>query len=330
MNVLVADTLEPEVLNWLAARHTLRSEPELARQPEAFRQALAQARAVVIPASVPIDAASLKKAPELRAIARLSGSSDNLDLAACAAAGVEVVRPTAAGMVAEAEFAIGALLQMLRRVPVISPEGLLVGRELNGATVGIIGMTPTARPLAELLRAFGARVVGYDPGLHASDALWTRWDIAPVGLRELIAQCDAVVVLLAYFSRYRGLLGERYLAEGRPDQVMVNLSNALIFDEAALAEALTTGRMAAAWLDNVDPGLTAAGRPLANIDSLQVTPRVASTTRESHLRASWAVARRLDELLTQSSPLRREPPPLKVRPLPPDARADLAGGPMPG
>lgn len=329
MDVLIAETLEPEVLDWLAARHSVRNEPDLARNASAFRRAMGLARAVVIPASIPMDAATLKASPGLRAIGRLTPSNDNIDLAACAAAGVEVVRPTGAGIAAEAEFAIGALLQMLRRVPVISPEGLLVGRELNSCTVGIIGMTPTAKPLADLLRAFGARVVGYDPGLHASDGLWSRWDVTPIGLRELIEQCDGVVVLLNYFSRYRGILGERYLSQCRTDQVMVNLSSALIFDDTALADALTSGRMAAAWLDSIDPSMTQPGRPLSQIDSLQITPCVAGATRESHLRASWAVARRIDELLSQPAS-RPSVPPLSIRSPRPGGRTGFPGGPMPG
>lgn len=324
MDLLIADTLEPEVLSWLGARHDVHSEPDLARDQGAFRRALPQARAVVIPASLAVDAASLRNATQLCGIGRLSPSVENIDLAACASAGIEVVRPGSAGVAAEAEFAVGALLQMLRRVPVISAEGLLVGRELNGCSVGIIGMTPTAKPLAELLRAFGSRVVGYDPGLHASDSQWARWSVSPVGLRELIEQCDAVCVLLNYFSRYRGLLGERYLSQCRPDQVLVSLSQALIFDEAALAEALVSGRMAAAWLDSIEPGMLSPGRPLAQIDSLQVTPNVAGATRESHLRASWAVARRLDEVLSQAR--RRENP----MPRRPDAPPAISIGPMPG
>ena len=81
--------------------------------------------------------------------------------------------------------------------------------ELGGATVGLVGMTPAARPLSQLLGAFGSRVVGYDPAVHTSDGLWTRWKVEPLGLRELMEQSDAVCVMLTYFSRYHGLLGER-------------------------------------------------------------------------------------------------------------------------
>jgi D-3-phosphoglycerate dehydrogenase len=109
-------------------------------------------------------------------VGRLSVGAENIDLDACERAGVEVVRPATASASAEAEFAIGALLQMLRRVPVLNAEGLLVGRELGGTTVGgLVGMTPAAAAGATLLRAFGAEVLGYDPGVHATDRLWARW-----------------------------------------------------------------------------------------------------------------------------------------------------------
>lgn len=303
MDLLIVEPLEPEVVQWLEARYRVRYAPQVAREPLALRRALFQVRAMIIPPSVAVDGAVLRAAPLLRAVGRLSAGVENIDLDACARAGIEVVRPTEAGANAEAEFAIGALLQLFRRVPVRSPDGLLVGRELGGARVGLVGMTPSARPLAQLLRAFGAEVIGYDPALHASDAQWTSWGIRPVPLRDIVEQCDALCVLLAYYTRYRGLIGERYLAACRPDQVVVSLAHSSVFDEAALADVLNNGRMAAAWLDSLDPGSVDPGQPLHGVRTLQVTPRVASTTLESRQRSAWAVARRIDELLA-AAPLR--------------------------
>ena len=80
--------------------------------------------------------------------------------------------------------------------------------------------------------------------------------------------------------------------------MLVSLSSSSLFDELSLAEVLGSGRMAAAWFDSLEPGLLASGRPLHQIDTLQVTPRVASTTLESRVRAAWEVARRIDELLS--------------------------------
>jgi D-3-phosphoglycerate dehydrogenase len=307
MEVLIVEPLDPEVMQWLGERHAVRYAPDLARDPRALRQALFNVRALVIPPSVALDAQVLHYAPVLRVVGRLSAGAENIDLDACSRAGVEVVRSMTASAVAEAEFMVGALLALFRRVPVVSPDGLLVGRELGGATIGLVGMTPAARSLSQLLSAFGSRVVGYDPAVHASDNVWSRWRVEPMPLRELMEQSDGVCVQLTYFTRYQGLLGERFLPFCKPNQVLVSIAHSSLFDEAALADVLGTGRMAAAWFDSLEPGAMDPGRPLSDIDSLQITPRVASTTRESRVRAAWAVARRIDELLAaESAPQRTE------------------------
>jgi D-3-phosphoglycerate dehydrogenase / 2-oxoglutarate reductase len=298
MDLLIVEPLETEVMAWLRARYELRYAPELAAEPRALRRALYNARAIIVPPTVTLDAQTLHYAPVLRAVGRISAGAENIDLDACARARVEVVRSLTATANAEAEFMIGALLSMLRRVPVSGSDGMRVGRELGSATVGLIGMAPAARSMAQMLAGFGSKVVGYDPSLHASDPVFERWNVAPVGLHELLGQCDAVCVQLSYFSRYHGLLGERFLPLCKPNMVLVSIGHSALFDEAALAEALSTRRIAAAWLDSLEPGALDPGRPLFGFENLQVTPRLASTTRESRLRSAWAVVRRIDELLS--------------------------------
>jgi phosphoglycerate dehydrogenase-like enzyme len=297
MDLLIVEPLEDEVTQWLGTRHAVRYAPELARDPRAFRQALYNVRSMIIPPSVTLDAQALHYAPVLRVVGRVSAGVESIDLEACSRAGVEVVRSLTASAQAEAEFMIGALLSLLRRVPVVGSDGMLVGRELGACTVGMIGMAPSARSMTQMLGAFGSKVVGYDPSLHASDSVWERWKVKPVGLRELLEVSDAVCVQLAYFTRYHGLLGERFLPFCKPDQVIVSIAHSGLFDEQALATALTSGRVAAAWLDSLEPGALDEGRPLAGMSTLQITPRVASTTRESRLRSAWAVVKRIDELL---------------------------------
>lgn len=323
MDLLIVEAIEEDVVRWLDARHSVRYEPALAQDPRAFRQALYNVRALVLPPSIAIDAQALHYAPVLRAVGRVSAGAENIDLDACARAGVEVVRSATATAQAEAEFVIGALLSLLRRVPVVGSDGMLVGRELGAATVGLVGMSPAARSMAQLLGAFGARVNGYDPSLHSSDSVWERWRVKPLGLRELLESSDAVCVQLSYFSRYHGLLGERFLPFCKPNQVIVSIAHSGLFDEASLAEAMGSGRIAAAWFDSLEPGALDEGRPLAGIDTLQVTPRVASTTRESRLRSAWAVARRLDEILTLTPGAKRE-----FKATTADAELDLATGPV--
>ena len=146
---------------------------------------------MIVPSSVTLDAQALHYAPVLQAVGRVNAGAENIDLEACARAEVEVVRSATATAQAEAEFMIGALLSLLRRVPVAGSDGVPVGRELGSATVGLVGMAPAARSMVDLLGGFGSRVVGYDPSLHASDPVWERWQVAPLSLRELLMQSDA-------------------------------------------------------------------------------------------------------------------------------------------
>ena len=297
MDLLVVDALEADVLEWLAQRHSIRHAPELAQAPREFRQSLHNVRAAIVPASLTIDAETLGFAPVLRAIGRVSPGAEHIDLAACGRRRIEIVRSQTANARAEAEFSISAALTLLRRVPMRNPDGSLAGREIGGATIGLVGMSPTARSIAQLLSGFDARVVGYDPALHARDSIWALWKVAPIGLRELFERSDVVCVQLAYFTRYQGLLGDRSLAYARPGQVLVSTAHSGLFDETALAVALKSGRISAAWFDSLEPGALDPHRPLYNVPTLQVTPRVAAITREARQRAAWAVARRIDELL---------------------------------
>lgn len=324
MDILIIEPLENEVMQWLAARHTVRYAPELARDAREFRQALYNVRALVIPSFIAIDGTTIHYAPLLRAVGRVSGGAENVDLEACSRAGIEVVRSPTATAQAEAEFMIGAMLSLLRRVPVEGSDGSLVGRELGACTVGMVGMPPAAKAMAQMLSGFGSRMVGYDPSLHASDAVYERWRVEPLGLRELLETSDAVCVQLNYFSRYQGLLGERFLPYCKPNQVIVSIAHSGVFNERALADVLVSGRVSACWLDSLEPGALDEGRPLKGMDTLQVTPRVASTTRESRLRSAWAVARRIDELLQATPPAPRE-----FRPSSPGVPTDLAASPAP-
>ena len=297
MDLLVVDALEADVLEWLGKRHSIRHAPELANAPREFRRSLYNVRATIVPAAVTVDAETLDFAPVLRAIGRIGAGAENIDLPACERRQIEIVRSQTATARAEAEFTIGAALSLLRRVPVRNADGSLAGRELGGATIGLVGMSPTARSIAQLLSGFGARIIGYDPALHASDSVWPLWKVAPVGLRELLERADVVSVQLAYFSRYHGLLGDRFLTHCKPNQLLVSTSHSALFDETALAAALRSGRIGGAWFDSLEPGALDPERPLHGIATLQVTPRVAAATREARQRSAWAVARRIDELL---------------------------------
>jgi len=323
MDLLIAEPLEAEVLQWLDARHELFYAPRLARERRAFQESLASTRAVLIPPQIAIDSHMLEGAPNLQAIGRIVAGPENIDLSACARVGIEVVRSSDAAAPAEAEFMLGALLALLRPSP--EDADRVAGRELGSCTVGLVGMTQTSRVLARLLQTIGSRIVGYDPSLHASDGQWSRWGVQPLGLRDLFENTDAVCVQMSYYNRYRGLLGERALPYCRQGQVLVSVSPLALFNEEVLADVLKSGRMAAAWLDSVGPGSLDPGQPLHDARGLLVTPRLAAYTREARLRSAWGVARRIDEIL-RTTPARTH----GIRPSRPAAMPLPAGGGDPG
>ena len=132
------------------------------------------------------------------------------------------------------------------------------------------------------------------PALHPNDSVWERWRVEPLGLRELLQESDAVCVQLPYFSRYRGLLGERFLPFCRPDQVIVSISHSALFDEVWLADALASDRLATVWLDSVEPGLLDPGRPLR---SRRCRSRRAWLARRARRTCAAPGPWRIDELL---------------------------------
>jgi phosphoglycerate dehydrogenase-like enzyme len=303
VDILLLDRVAPEALAWLEARHAVECRPELATDPSALRKAIYKARAVLLPRKVVVTGEFLDFAPLLKAVARMHVSTDNTDLEACRERKVRVIQATTANVRSNAEYLLAGILLMFRRGIGSSLTGdrhadIRVGRELNGSTVGIFGLAPTAHTLAPMLHALGAKLVGYDPAVHHTAPLWGRLRITPVSLPELMAQADAVSLQMMYASRYQGFINDKVLAHCKPGQAWVSISRSHVFDGPALARALADGRIEAALVDGAEAGFASRGTELHESANLFLTPRLGSHTRESRLRASWYVAHRIHETLS--------------------------------
>lgn len=302
MDILLIESLTPEPAAWLAERHAVHCRPELATDLSALRRAIYKTQALVLPRKVVVTRELLDFAPLLRVVARLHGATDNTDLEACRERGVQVVRATAASVRSNAEFLLASLLLLYRRGIAVTLAGERhaeqgLGREINGSIVGLLGLGPTAHVLAPMLRALGARLLGYDPAMHPSSPEWEQLRIQPVTLSQLLAQSDAVSVQLVYGSRHQRLIGDTVLAHCRPGQLWVGVSRSSLFDAQALARALADGRIAACVLDGAEAGFASRGTPLHEARNLFLTPRLGSFTTEARQRAAWYVAHRLHETL---------------------------------
>lgn len=302
LDILLLDRLVPEALAWLEERHHVVSRLDLANDASAVRKALYNAAAVVLPRKLPVTREMLDFAPLLKALARMQSGSDNTDLEACRQRKVRVIQATTANVRANAEFLLASLLLLYRRGLAATLAGdnhseIRPGRELNGSTVGIFGLAPTAHTLAPLLSALGVKLIGYDPAVHSTAPIWAKLQIQPVSLNDMLAQADAISVQVMFASRYVGFINDKMLSRCRLGQIWVGISRSHLFDAAALARALTDGRIEAAVLDGAQHSFAAKGSPLHGLPNLILTPRLGSFTVEARIRASWYVAHRLHEAL---------------------------------
>lgn len=303
MDILLLERLVPEALAWLEARHSVESRPELAGDASALRKAVYNAQAVVLPRKVQVTREFLDFAPLLKVVARMHVGTDNTDLEACRERKVRVIQATTANVRSNAEYLLAALLLLFRRGIGSSLIGdrhadIRLGRELNGSVIGLFGLAPTAHTLALMLHSLGAKLVGYDPAVHHTAPIWSRLHVQPLALPEMLSQADAISVQMMYASRYEGFINDKVLAHCKPGQLWVGTSRTHLFDDGALAAALTDGRIEACMLDGAETGFGSKGGPLHELSNLFLTPRIGSHTRESRLRASWYVAHRVHETLS--------------------------------
>jgi D-3-phosphoglycerate dehydrogenase len=332
VDILLVERLIPEALAWLQERHAVDARPELAADPSALRKAVYKSQAVVLPRKVVVTQEFLDFAPKLKAVARLHLGTDNTDLEACRDRKVRVIQATTANVRSNAEYLLASLLLLFRRGIAAAVNGdrhaeVRLGRELHGSVVGILGLAPTAHTLALMLHSLGARLIGYDPAIHHTAPIWSRLNIQPVGVQELMSNADAVSVQVMYASRYQGFINDKLLAHCKPGQVWVGISRSQLFDAHALARALGDGRIEAAMLDGAESGFASRGTPLHECGNLFLTPRLGSHTRESRMRASWYVAHRIHETLTAPAHGSYEPMPTGMMDLDGAARRPPAAEP---
>lgn len=306
MEILLLEDLEADARQWLAARHRVDYRPELLRDPAALQGELYDVDAMVAPLGLRINNQLLNYAPRLVAIGRLQEGADNIDFESCQRHGVRVIQAASAGTRARAEYLLTALLNLFRlggqlHTGYRSDAGDVLGREINDSVVGLFGMSPTAQILAPMLVALGARVVGYDPGVHRSAELWERLGVQPLTMSELLEAADAVSMQTVYASRYRGLVNDRVLASCRHRQLWACVSRASLFDPAALARCLRSGRIEAFWMDSDDAVLDEANSPLRGLPNLRITSGWAARTGEAQLRGSWYLADRMHQALAMSA-----------------------------
>jgi phosphoglycerate dehydrogenase-like enzyme len=230
-----------------------------------------------------VTAASLRGAERLRLIARVGVGVDNIDVAACTAAGVLVTttpdsvrRPMASGGMAFVLALAHRLTEMDRHVRAGGWERFAhVGTGLDGRTLGIVGLGNVGRELASLAGPFGLRILAADPFVAEPPA-----GIELCELDALLAAADFVVVTCPLTNETYHLLDVQRLALMKPTACLVNIARGPIVDGAALADALASGRLAGAALDVFEPEPVRPDDPLLALDNVILAPHAVGLTDE--------------------------------------------------
>jgi D-3-phosphoglycerate dehydrogenase / 2-oxoglutarate reductase len=258
--------------------------------------ALAEAEAVIVRSATTIDAEALEHAPRLRVVARAGVGLDNVDVEAATRAGVMVVNAPMSNIVSAAEHAVALLLAVARNVPqaVASlrsgqwKRSAFTGVELQGKVAGILGLGRIGILVAQRLASFGMTVIAYDPYVAAARA--AQLGVRLVSLDELLAESDFITVHLPKNAETVAIIGDRQLHQVKPSVRIINAARGGIVDEAALAAALSEGRVAGAALD-VYSREPCTDSPLFALPSVVVTPHLGASTHEAQEKAGIQVAR---------------------------------------
>jgi D-3-phosphoglycerate dehydrogenase len=239
----------------------------------------------------------LNRCPNMLVVSSMGSGTDTIDLADCTKAGVLVVNQAGGNAEAVAEHALALILSLSKRVGetdqfMRAQDGIersaFMGRNIQGKTVGIIGLGHVGRRVAELCGTlFSMRVLAYDPYIEDGDfpargAIKTSWD-------DLLATADYITVHCPRTAETEDFLNAKSFDQMKPGAIFINTARGGIHDEAALFAALDSGHLGAAGLDvwAVEP--PSSDHPLLSLPNVLASPHTAGVTHESrHLMGTYA------------------------------------------
>lgn len=274
------------------------------------------ADAAIVAARRRFEAAAFAAAPRLKIVARAGIGYDNVDVFAASAAGVCVASTPEAPTESTAEFAVALMFAVARRIATADHDAkcghwrldaTMLGFDLAGKTLGLVGFGRIARRVAEMARAIRMRVVVFDPFVEAR-AVAEAGAVPCATLPELLAGAQVLSLHAPLNPATRGLIGAEQLAQLPRGAVLINTARGPLIDEAAVLAALESGQLAGAGLDVWATEPAAADHPLRRHPRVVATPHIAYYTSEGLRRSHVAAAEHVLAVL------RGEPPAMLLDP----------------
>jgi D-3-phosphoglycerate dehydrogenase len=304
--ILVTDDVDPEGVALLTAvaDFTVDEVPTLAA--EALLGRIGDYDAIVGRSATKISDALLRAGRRLRVVGRAGVGVDNVAIDTATALGIGIINAPAGNTVAVAELFFGVMLSLLRHVPRAQQsmhEGRweraqLLGTELKGKTLGIVGVGRIGGEIAIRAHAFGMELIGYDP--YISDDRFTGLRVRRVAaLRDVLVATDVLTVHTPLNDETRGMIGAAELALLRRGAFVANLARGGIVDESALSAALRSGHLAGAALDVYTKEPLTGDHVFRALPSALLTPHLGASTAEAQRNVSVDVCAAVrDALLT--------------------------------
>lgn len=258
-----------------------------------------------------IDASLLSQSPRLAVVSNMATGFDNVDIEAATEHDVLITRTPGVLSETTAEFTIALLFAAARRVA----EGdrmvrggrwktwgpnVLLGCDLSGSTLGIIGLGGIGEAVARRARSLGMRVV-YHSRTRKTD-VERELGIRYMTLAALLERSDFVSLHAPLTNETRHVIGKRELDAMKPHAVLINTARGPLVDQTALYRALKSGRIAAAALDVTDPEPISSDDPLLTLDNIIITPHIASASTATRSKMAMLAAENLVQALSGRLP----------------------------
>jgi D-3-phosphoglycerate dehydrogenase / 2-oxoglutarate reductase len=302
--ILVTDDVSVSGLEPLSAAN-FTVEKRVGLSTGELREALSDCEGLVVRSETKVTAELMDSARGLRVIGRAGVGVDNIDVPAATARGIVVMNAPDGNTITTAEHTIAMLISLARRVPQANSSlkagnwerKRFVGAELQGKTLGILGLGRIGRAVAVRARAFGMKIVAHDPFIAPDQA--RALEIEAASMDEVLSSADFLTVHTPLTSETRGLIGARAFAKMKPGVRVINCARGGLVDEAALCDAIRSGTVAGAALDVFEQEPPPTDHPLLQLDEVIVTPHLGASTTEAQEGVAFTVAEQMrDYLLT--------------------------------
>jgi D-3-phosphoglycerate dehydrogenase len=301
MNILIAEPIAPAAVELFRAQAGWNV---IVSNPKEYAPHLAEAEALVVRSAVQVNAAVLEKAPKLRVIGRAGVGVDNVDLDAATAAGVVVMNTPGGNAISVAEHTLALMLAMARHIPQANAstragkweKKKFMGNELRGKTLGVVGLGSIGREVVKRARAFEMRVVAHDPYVTSKTA--DDLGVELVDRAALYAASDYISLHVAATEETIGMLSREAFAGMKPGVRIVNCARGELVDEAALAEAVASGKVADAALDVFANEPVKADYPPFASEAVLATPHIGGSTEEAQEIVGVRIAEQVVEYLS--------------------------------